>query len=258
MADAAPEVKQEECKCEPGAPKWVVTFGDMMSLLLCFFVLLLSFSTTDIIKYRKVVGSLKDAFGIAETTPSHMMPSGEKIIPQQIELPKTFAALVSVRAKASRLVKSDSQVEMESGADWVRIKVDGDALFDSGSFTIKQGAGPLLDQIGDLINDFEGTVMIEGHTDNDTPQDTRFDQVSYLGNYELGAMRSIAVLGYLMSQKQVAKDKLVPVTFGEMKPRETNDLTAGKAKNRRVEFEFRADSRDDNDGLNGEIIRPQR
>jgi len=248
--------RKEECKCEPGAPKWVVTFGDMMSLLLCFFVLLLSFSTTDIVKYRKMVGSIKDAFGVAETSPSHMMPSGDRIVQQQIELPRTFAALVAMRAKASRLVKSSSEIEMESGADWVRIKVDGDALFDSGEFDVKPEAGPLLDQIGDLINEFDGTVMIEGHTDNQTPGTTRFDQTSYLGNYELGALRAIAVLGYLMSQKQVDRNKLVPVAYGEVKPRETNDLAEGRAKNRRVEFEFRASSRANNDDV-GAVIRPQ-
>lgn len=157
-----------DCNCPPkGAPKWIVTFGDMMSLLLCFFVLMLSFSTTDIIKYQKMIGSLKDAFGISETTPAHMNPAGKQTILPNIQLPRTFAALVAVRAKAANLAKSSSELEMESGADWVRIKVPGDALFDSGDYKVKPEASGILEKIGDLINDFDGVVTIEGHTDGE-------------------------------------------------------------------------------------------
>ena len=246
-----------DCKCPPkGAPKWVVTFGDMMSLLLCFFVLLLSFSTTDIIKYQKMLGSLKDAFGIAETTPAHITPSGRQTVLPNIQIPKTFAALVAVRAKAVNLDKSESELEMESGADWVRIKVPGDALFDSGQFVVKPEAGRLLEKIGDLINDFDGTVTIEGHTDGDPPQTTRFTPGSYLGNYELASMRAIAVLGFLVGRKSVDKQKLIPVTLGETRPRESNEFSEGKARNRRVEFEFRAAAKADIDGVDGNLIKP--
>ena len=51
---------------EEGAPEWMCTFADMMSLLLTFFILLLSFSTLDIIKYKNALGSIKDAFGVKE------------------------------------------------------------------------------------------------------------------------------------------------------------------------------------------------
>lgn len=248
----------EEVKCPPkGAPAWVVTFGDMMSLLLCFFVLLLSFSTTDVVKYKKMMGSMKDAFGLAATDPVTDMPSGNPSILPQIQIPQTFSALVTVRAKASRLDDSSSELEMESGADWVRIKVDGDALFASGDFQVRSEAHKLLNEIADLINDFDGVVTIEGHTDGDPPRATRFEPGSYLGNYELALMRSVAVLGYMVANKSVDKLKLMPVSFGEVKPRESNEFPEGKAKNRRVEFEFRASAKSDVDSAAGEIIRPQ-
>ena len=130
------EAAAEECKCEKGAPKWMVTFGDMMSLLLCFFVLLLSFSTTDVVKYKQMVGSMKDAFGVAETDPVHNLPEAKMQIIPQVDMPRHMMALVSVRAKAAQMADTSSEIEMESGADWVRIKVPGDALFGSGSFEI--------------------------------------------------------------------------------------------------------------------------
>jgi len=257
MAEGSEEVQApEDCNCPPkGAPAWVVTFGDMMSLLLCFFVLLLSFSTTDISKYKEMIGSLKDAFGLAQTEASFQMPTGKMTIMPNIEIPRVMAALVSVRAKAAQLAKSSSELEMESGADWVRLKVNGDALFESGAFTIRPEAESLLNGIGETINKFDGTVMIEGHTDGDPPTDTRFTPGSYLGNYELGSMRSISVLGYLVGRMSVDKEKLIPTTMGEVKPRETNEFAEGKARNRRVEFEFRSNAKADISNVQGEPIK---
>ncbi|CAM2067085.1 OmpA family protein [Sulfidibacter corallicola] len=256
MSDEAPAPPPEPCKCEAGAPRWVVTFGDMMSLLLCFFVLLLSFSTTDVIKYRELTGSLKDAFGMVRSEPETQIPAADNIVATQLEIPLSLTMLVTVRAKAVRMENSNSELEMEAGADWVRIKVDGDALFESGQYTIKPGAGSILDGVGDIINEFQGTVMIEGHTDSDAPTSVRFqNKEGYLGNYDLGSLRAISVLDYLVRRKNVDRSMLVPVSFGDSKPRETNDLPEGRARNRRVEFEFRASAQAFNPEL-GETIRP--
>lgn len=71
-------------KCPPpGAPMWVTTFADLMSLLMCFFVLLLSFSEMDIIKYKQIAGSLKAAFGVQRVVETKTMPKGTSIIAQE-------------------------------------------------------------------------------------------------------------------------------------------------------------------------------
>ena len=70
---------------EEGAPMWVVTFGDLMSLLLCFFVLLLSFSEMDRNKYRIVSGSMKNAFGIQRKKPIFESPKGQKMISKEFD-----------------------------------------------------------------------------------------------------------------------------------------------------------------------------
>lgn len=255
MSDEQQQPEPEPCNCEPGAPKWMVTFGDMMSLLLCFFVLLLSFSTVDVIKYRQLTGSMKDAFGIAKTDPDYQIPSADKMVAVTIQPPQVLSNLVTVRAKARRKAKSSSEMEMESGADWVRIKIDGDALFQSGTFQLTPAAFPLLDEVAVMANDFAGTIMIEGHTDNDLYRNTRFSSDSVdLGNYELGAMRSIAVLNYMVENRGVSPNKLIPLSFGSKKPRETNDRTEGKARNRRVEFEFRASSDAHNEDVGGKVL----
>ncbi|MDJ0840101.1 MAG: flagellar motor protein MotB [Acidobacteriota bacterium] len=246
----------EECKCEKGAPKWVVTFGDMMSLLLTFFVLLLSFSTTEVVKYKRMAGSIKEAFGVAQTSPDHTTPAGEEITIQQIEIPKTMAQMATVRAKAARHARKQPKVEMNSGADWFRIQIDGDALFDTGQITIKPEAAAILDGVAPLINDFDGVVKVEGHTDTDRGVRTRFDSGSAEGNYELAGLRAIVVMDYFFKNHNVDRNKMVPVAMGEFKPRGTNLSEDGKARNRRVEFEFVAGSKAEIQDTQGSFVDP--
>jgi chemotaxis protein MotB len=81
VSDDAPIIEEEE----EGAPAWVVTFGDLMSLLLCFFVLLLSFSEMDRNRYRVVSGSVKNAFGIQRKKPVFESPKGSKMIAREFD-----------------------------------------------------------------------------------------------------------------------------------------------------------------------------
>jgi len=252
MADAPLPEDIEPCSCPPaGAPKWVVTFGDMMSLLLCFFVLLLSFSTTDVMKYKEAVGSLKEAFGVMKSDPDSSMPAGEKIIATHIDIPPALTALVTIRAKAKKMAKSKSKIEMDSGADWVRIKVPGDTLFDSGKAELKPDALPILDDIGDLINDYKGNVTIEGHTDNALPRTG-----DAFANYRLGFERATAVLAYMVVKKSVDKKKVSPSSFADTRPRETNALEEGRKKNRRVEFVFTSGKDFKVKDLDAEVVKP--
>ena len=78
----------EECKkeeCPPGAPVWMCTFADLMSLLMCFFVLLLSFAVMDVTKYKEVAGAMKDAFGIQSEQPVTEEMKGQQMISASFE-----------------------------------------------------------------------------------------------------------------------------------------------------------------------------
>ena len=252
--DAAPP--PEACKCEKGAPKWVVTFGDMMSLLLTFFVLLLSFSTTDVIKYRKLVGSVKEAFGVAQASPTDTVPKGKRLITKQIRLPQTFAVMVSVRARASRAAKSSSELQLTNGADWIRLDLDGDALFDEGRWDLKPGADQALAEIAAILDEFDGVVTVTGHTDNRVSSGSVFDQTDYLSAYDIGMMRAIAVTSRLTATFDISPQKLVATSMGDSRPRETNELAEGRARNRRVSFELRTTNGDAVIEAGGSIIRP--
>jgi len=74
----------DECKCPPpGLPAWMGTFADLMSLLMCFFVLLLSFSEMDVLKFKQIAGSMKFAFGVQNKIEVKDIPKGTSIIAQE-------------------------------------------------------------------------------------------------------------------------------------------------------------------------------
>ncbi len=80
----AQEQEEEECKCPPpGLPPWMGTFADLMSLLVAFFVLLLSFSEMDVLKFKQIAGSMKFAFGVQNVLEVKDIPKGTSVIAQE-------------------------------------------------------------------------------------------------------------------------------------------------------------------------------
>lgn len=74
-------MSDEECKCPPpGLPAWMGTFADLMSLLMCFFVLLLAFSEMDVLKFKQIAGSMKFAFGVQNKIEVKDIPKGTSVI----------------------------------------------------------------------------------------------------------------------------------------------------------------------------------
>ncbi len=77
------EEDEAKCDCPAGIPAWVMTFADLMSLLMCFFVLLLSFAEMDIQKFKQVKGSLTEAFGVQRTVSASEIPKGTSLIAEE-------------------------------------------------------------------------------------------------------------------------------------------------------------------------------
>lgn len=75
--------EEHECDCVPGLPAWMGTFADLMSLLMCFFVLLLSFAEMDVLKFKRLAGSMREAFGVQNQVDVNDIPKGTSIIAQE-------------------------------------------------------------------------------------------------------------------------------------------------------------------------------
>jgi len=100
MADDCP-------KCEEGLPAWLATFADLMSLLMCFFVLLLSFATIDAVRFKKMAESMKDAFGVQREIPAAEIVKGVSVIKQE------WSPTVSEQAVITEIRQETSEVEKE-------------------------------------------------------------------------------------------------------------------------------------------------
>jgi len=77
------EDEEHDCECVPGLPAWMGTFADLMSLLMCFFVLLLSFAEMDVLKFKRLAGSMREAFGVQNQVEVNAVPKGTSIIAQE-------------------------------------------------------------------------------------------------------------------------------------------------------------------------------
>jgi len=243
MSDEPVEAKEE---VEEGAPAWVVTFGDLMSLLLCFFVLLLSFSETDKAVYKQVAGSMEKAFGVQRKERVMDSPMGMKIIAKDFDqavvpaLPREEIVATQDRDTIKDELKEEVDAYFKEEKDLISIKLEGDIIkislmgettFDSGKAKIREKMIPLLKKIASAINKTKGDVTIAGHTDN-VPIRTK----KFKSNLELSLARALSVSNFLIYKGNVNPKRISTMGFGKYRPVETNDGFKGRRNNRRVEI----------------------
>ena len=103
--------EEEVCECPAGIPAWVMTFADLMSLLMCFFVLLLSFAEMDALKFKRLAGELRQAFGVQTEVNADDPPKGTSVIAKHFSpsIPEP-TPINEVRQKTSDLTKSSLEV----------------------------------------------------------------------------------------------------------------------------------------------------
>ena len=221
---------------EEGAPLWVVTFGDLMSLLMCFFVLLLSFSEMDRNKYRIVSGSMKNAFGIQRKTPIFDSPKGQKMISREFD---QAIILVKVQDLIDPILEEleeefqefKKSIDIEVDQNEVTIRMMGEATFDTGQAKLRKEFVPLLLKIGEVLGKTRGEIIIAGHTDNVPLIGGQFKS-----NLGLSMARAGSVAEYLLKSTSIDPKKLSTMGFGKYRPLTSNDTPEGRKKNRRVEI----------------------
>ncbi|GGB98765.1 flagellar motor protein MotB [Marinobacterium zhoushanense] len=119
--------EQQKCKCPPpGAPAWMATFSDLMSLLMCFFVLLLSFSEMDVLKFKQLAGSMREAFGVQNQIKVEDIPKGTSIIAQEFSPGRPEPTpLNEVRQMTINNDMNTLDVRSEEGESSVQDKLQG-------------------------------------------------------------------------------------------------------------------------------------
>lgn len=236
----ARERKKREEK-QGGAPEWMVTYGDMMGLLLCFFVLLLSFSTISEKEFKTAMVSLQGALGVFKhnqaIVPIDLMSrSGEKGRQRIKSLAVKLKEQLQVAGKAS-----DIKVELNEQGE-LKISFPEGVLFDTARAELRNDAYPVLTKVGGLIRELPDALYeVRGHTDNRPLKTT----TQYRDNHELSYFRADAVARFLSRTSEIALDSFETVACGAGQPVATNDTEEGLQANRRVELYVRASLTDE-------------
>lgn len=226
--------EQRKVKCPPpGAPPWMCTFADLMSLLMCFFVLLLSFSEMDSAKYKQVAGSMEKAFGLQTEAPGADSPRGLDIISRDFPTIPLDAKRLIMEAVAEEMDVGTVQA-MES-VEGVKLRVKDNVAFDVGQAVIKEDFKPFLLKIGKLTAEQKFTITVGGHTDN-SPMASG---AKYISNWGLSTARAVAVVEFWRANFNIPVENLAAVGFADGQPVAPNDTPEGQAQNRRVEFFIR-------------------
>lgn len=301
-----------ETKCPEGVPPWVMTFADLMSLLLAFFVLLFSFSEMDKAVYKEMAGSLKDAFGVQreiqvkdtpvginiiarEFSPGRPQPTPHNVIRQMttddLKLhpvftdpseggqenqdkksdeseDKSYNAMQENKDadESSNAMQKDKDANVRLNAEELgqmdRVKKDGEVarevfseeineglidlevtqkriilrIREKGSFS--SGSADLIDpfklitgKISKVFNDFDGTIIVSGHTDTVPIRTYRFRS-----NWELSSSRAVSVIHELVKDKVLKQKKFEIAAYADTRPIAPNNTAIARAKNRRVEI----------------------
>ncbi len=214
-----------------GAPLWMVTYGDLMSLLLTFFVLLVSFSSIELAKFQKAMGSLKGALGVLPKEQSVLWQK-EPVFPQLSDFEnRRVQKVISELRNVIKKKGLKDNVSLDATEDGIIIRIDSPILFDLGKAELKPASFPILDKILEMTQKWPNSIRIEGHTDNLPIHNSKFPS-----NWELSTARALSVLRYFLNYGKIEPQRLAAVGYGEYHPLVPNNSIKNRAKNRRVEI----------------------
>ena len=230
-----------------GGANWMDTYGDMVTLLLCFFVLLYSMSTISEDKWKAIVQSFNPMAMAAMTDPSGM--GGPYADPEigngtpglmdpataQDELDEM---LENLAAALQNMVSEDgmaSAIQVEASGGKVYISFSNSVFFQGNSSVLLPEGQQVLTGICALLDDAKDAIdeiRVQGHTAQQSPYERNEPQ----GDYRLAANRAIEVVLFLQEHSSIHPARMIPESFGQWRPIGDNKSEAGRVPNRRVEM----------------------
>ena len=215
----------------------MVSFADMMTLLLALFVMLLSFSEIDSDSFRRNAGPISEAFHtksiiqITQTLPKsqrqdlRMGPGDAELRTRQKE-----EFLDNLRTQMAREI-AEARVEVLEEGDRIIVRFPAQAAFPSGSMDLSPAILPALAKIARVLVENKGQILVAGHTDNAPISTERIRS-----NWDLSTQRAVSVVHYLLEVAVIDPARITAQGFADSRPLEPNDTTERRARNRRVEI----------------------
>ncbi len=247
-----------------GAPNWMVTFADMMSLLLALFVLMLSFSTMDVQHYKQLAGSVRDAFGLqyikrlagmveqdgnpmrdhlrdVAPQPVVVQPIPERLSETDTNLPPgaespnaAYPALLALKRQLGDELDG-SLVTIQETDGRIVVSFPVSVAFPSGSAELTTGFLLVLDKLSSVLAQTKGEITIAGHTDS-TPIATE----RFRSNWDLSTARAVSVVHYWLEKASLSAARLTAQGHADSRPLIPDASLTDRAANRRVEISIAA------------------
>ena len=216
--------------------RWLITYADLITLLLAFFIMMYTFSKQDTEKYRQVTGHLKTIFSGGAPVGSHGSVSGPAPFDVSLATPgstedvkkKLEQEINKVEANGDAIQKKMSVISDERG---IVIRILDEAFFDRGKAELKLSAKRTLDRIAPVIGNVDNPVRVEGHTDNipiSTPE--------FRSNWELSVRWATEVIRYLIEKHDLSPQRISAVGYAEYHPIVQNNTAENRSRNRRIEI----------------------
>jgi len=245
---AKPRKKKEEPEKPQNAERWLLTYSDMITLLMVLFVVLYAMSKVETTKFNALAESLSTAFNMPGVQANdgqggHSLSPTDAILtppPGTGLSPKNSSKRDRFQEKAKSTLSTSIRtgaIQVNTEARGIVLALAGDTFFKVGSATLEEGAIGTLSTVAELLRSLPNPIGVEGHSDNTLM--TRGDPMG--SNLMLSAARAVSVTEAL-ELLDLPKERLSATGFGDAKPARPNDTPEGRAYNRRVEILIRFDA----------------
>jgi chemotaxis protein MotB len=216
----------------PTAPFWMTTYGDIMTLLVTFFVLLISMSEVRMKKFQDAISNFQRQPGVFSGRNS-VVPVDHSTSSEQSKARKRNQKYQSFLTKLEEKDLED-QIQANLVEDGIHVVIADSLMFRTGRARLIESSRSILRVLTDLLSEDIRTVVVEGHTD-DRPIDTE----RFPSNWELSTARAASSVRFLQENAPgYEPSRFTAVGYGPHHPRASNDTPEGRARNRRVEILF--------------------
>ncbi len=227
------------------AERWLLTYADLMNLLLIFFIVLYSMSMIDVKKFDQLAQSFRESLGTSSSNKYFSPGGGYNSLEQFTSIAQADTSKLTtqnetqkaedIKNQVDQMVKANNlgnNITVTSEERGIKISIAANFLFLSGSAEITPLAYSVLQGIGKTLLAFKGnTISIEGHTDNEPISTAQFPS-----NWELSSSRATNVLEHILDNSELDPVNFSAVGYGEYHPLVPNNSEENKARNRRVDI----------------------
>lgn len=211
-----------------GGLRWLLTYADMITLLLVFFIVLYVSSKVDAKKYNDLASSIRVAFGA--TMPASSIAQVGRGEEKRLPIQDLVGMLMQRFSRELEEEIRQGSVEIQRTEKGIVLRFGEAVLFESGKATLSDNAKRLMDQVASSLREIPNAIEVEGHTDS-LPIRTHF----FPTNWELSVSRATSVVRYLVEARGLSPERLAARGLADNRPLVPEDHLRGNPRNRRVE-----------------------